>query len=450
MFDLSLAFARVGAFLCIGASFVLPWLRVPVNLYSADNGVYHLIYQEPITTLAFRAVVLLLVVFGGWIAFRSRSYQRKSKALVAIGGLILVALVVFYPAITIQRCSAVTAHAAWLEDQNESLILPPGDTYTGQEYTYQPGEPELDIKQVLPRSFEVIPSPPDTILGAVRLANLSKLVMWLGYTPDFCEFVGKGWFCGVFGAALLAISFMRARDQEGTTEPEVNYMYRSGLFLFIGASMACLICLIPVIMAGRELGQSRTAAEKGEFTDSLHHLELAQVWVPILSYQTDLLYQTGWLKDKLNRPSPEKGLMQAVRLEEEGSPARADEIYSDLLAPDIPDPVRQEAFRAELRLAINDFNSDLLSSAGRRLNRLIGIDPSCVKVNYALQLWHIRYRQKSALEDDVARFQALYKCFGSLEKSPLLALAHRRLADLEFDYGDTARLNEEMQEAVTP
>lgn len=450
MFGLSLALARLGAFLFIGASFLLPWFRVPVELYAVKNGSYDVAYQQPITTLVFRAVVLILLVFGGWIAFRSKSYQVKSKALVTTGCLVLIALVGFYPAITVQRCPAVVAHAAWLNMQNESLILPPGDTYTGQEYTYEPGEPEVQIKQVLPRAFAVIPTPSITSLGGVRLAHLAKLVMWLGYTPDFCQFIGKGWFCGIFGAVLLAASFMRVRDRKDESKPEVNFAYSSGLFLLIGASVACVICLIPIIMAGRELGLSRAAAAQGQFADSLHHLSAAEIWAPILSYQTDMLYQTGWLKDKLNTPSPERGLMQAMKLEVEGAADRAEEIYSELLAPSIPDAVRQEAFRAELRMAIDDFNSGLVASAGQRLNRLISIDPICVKANYALQLWHSRNKQKDALEDDVARFQAIYKSFQSLEKSPLLALAHRRLADVEFDYGDTARLNEEMREAVTP
>jgi hypothetical protein len=203
-------------------------------------------------------------------------------------------------------------------------------------------------------------------------------------------------------------------------------------------------------MAGRELDSSHTAVAQGNYEGSLHHLKLAEIWLPILGFQTDLLYQVGWLKEKLNTGSPETSLMQALRLEEEGSSVRAEEIYTELLAPGVPDPVRQEAFRAQLRMAIADFNSGLLSTAGTRLKKLIVLDPTSVKVNYALQLWHIRNKQKAALEDDVARFQAIYKCFGSLEKSPLLALAHRRLADLEFDYGDTAKLTEEMREAVTP
>lgn len=450
MLSLALRFARLGAVLFIGASFLLPWLRIPVDLHSAKGGVYNLVYQEPVTTLIFRAIVMMLLALDGFVAFCSKSYRGKSKVLAITSCLIMIALVVFYPAVTIQRCPAFVAHAAWLETQNESLILPPGDTFTSQEYTYQPGEPEVDIKQVLPRAFAVIPTSTITSLNGVRLANLARIAMWLGYTPEFCQFVGKGWFCGIFGAALLAISFMRGRDREGEFEPEVNHIYSLVLLLLIGVSVSCLVCLIPIMIAGRQLDLSRTAAVQGEFDSSLRHLNVAQMWLPILSYQTDLLYQAGWLKEKLDTPSPETSLMQAIRLEEDGSSPRAEEVYSKLLAPSFPDPVRQEAFRAELRMAITDFNSDLLSNAGLRLNQLIAIDPTCVKANYALQLWHIRNKQKDALEDDVARFEAIYKCFGSLEKSPLLALAHRRLADLEFYYHDTARLIKEMREAVTP
>jgi hypothetical protein len=449
MLSLAITFARLAAFLFIAAGFVLPWFRVPIDLHIGKNGAYDLTYQERITTLVFQALLIMFLVVGVWMASRRESNQAKSKVLVTTSCLVLVGLVVFYPAITIQRCPRSVAHAAWLEMQNESLILPAGDTFTGQEYVYQPGEPEVDIKQVLPQAFAVVPTPSITSFYGVRLASLARLVMWLGYTPEFCQFIGKGWFSAIFGAALLGLSFTRVRDRREEFE-RTNDVYSSGLLLLISGSVSVLICLIPVVMAGRELDSSHTAVAQGNYEGSLHHLKLAEIWLPILGFQTDLLYQVGWLKEKLNTGSPETSLMQALRLEEEGSSVRAEEIYTELLAPGVPDPVRQEAFRAQLRMAIADFNSGLLSTAGTRLKKLIVLDPTSVKVNYALQLWHIRNKQKAALEDDVARFQAIYKCFGSLEKSPLLALAHRRLADLEFDYGDTAKLTEEMREAVTP
>jgi hypothetical protein len=450
MFSLAISLARLGGFLLIAFSLVVPWLRVPIGLSAAKDGVYTVINGEPVTTSCFRLATVALLLVGSWVAFRRRASGTGGKALVITGCLQLIAVVILYPAITVQRCPQIVSHAAWLEMQNESLILPPGDTFTSQEYIYQPGQPEVDVKQVLPRSFAVIPIPAVTSLTDIRLANLARLVMWLGYTPDFCQFIGKGWFCAIAGAMLLAVTFFRSRDRNSEFAPEPNFVYGSMLFLLGGSLVAGLVCLIPILMAGREFDASRGAAERGDFERSLHHIGIAEAWLPIVSYQTDVLYQTGWLELKLNEKSPESDLAFALNLEEEGASERGAAAYAALLEPNTPQPVRAEAYRAELRLAIAEFNSNLSSAADRRLTQLSAIDPTCVKANYALQLWHARIRNKQGLEDDVARFQAIYKSFQSLEKGPLLALAHRRLADLEFDYDDKARLNDEMREAVTP
>ena len=67
-----------------------------------------------------------------------------------------------------------------------------------------------------------------------------------------------------------------------------------------------------------------------------------------------------------------------------------------------------------------------------------------------MQLAHLREFRKTQLEQDVAKFETIYECFESPEKSPLVAAAHRRLADLEFDYHDLTKLGDEMRAAVTP
>ncbi len=103
-----------------------------------------------------------------------------------------------------------------------------------------------------------------------------------------------------------------------------------------------------------------------------------------------------------------------------------------------------------LRLAIKDFNSGLIGRAAAVLEHLTAIDPSSVKADYAMQLVHLREFRKTQLEQDVAKFETIYECFESPEKSPLVAAAHRRLADLEFDYHDLPKIGDEMRAAVTP
>jgi hypothetical protein len=203
-------------------------------------------------------------------------------------------------------------------------------------------------------------------------------------------------------------------------------------------------------MAGRELAEARTAVANGRFSESLHHLDLAEACVPILAYNTDEVYQRGWLDRKLGFNSPAAQLVSAIREEEEGFNSRATQHYAELLGPDRPGPVRDEAFRGALRLAIRDFNAGLLDRAASRLTQLTSIDPSSIKASYALQLADLRSSRKDRLEREVAKFEAVYKCFASLEKSALLASAHRRIAELDYDFRDTGKLGDEMRAAIKP
>jgi hypothetical protein len=65
-------------------------------------------------------------------------------------------------------------------------------------------------------------------------------------------------------------------------------------------------------------------------------------------------------------------------------------------------------------------------------------------------LTYLQTFKKEELEREVARFAALYGCFQSLEKSGLVASAHRRMAELDFDSRDILKLGDEMHAAIKP
>jgi hypothetical protein len=352
-----------------------------------------------------------------------------------------------YPALTIQRCAAVSAHAEWLQAQNASLI---SEAVTAQEYDYQSGEPLLNVAQVIPASFGALPVPSVTSFWDVHLSKLDEVLMWLGLSPGFCQFASLGWFCAMFGSFLLAVSFLRIQE-EGSAHPKGRKAAFSIVPLFTAGTLLLLtLVMAPVVMAGRELAEARTAVANGSFSESLHHLDLAEAWLPILAYNTDEVYQRGWLDGKLGSNSFAAQLVSAIREEEEGFNARATRHYAELLDPDRPEPVRDEAFRGAMRLAINDFNAGLLDRAASELTQLTSIDPSSIKANYALQLADLRSSHKERLECDLAKFEAVYKCFESLEKGALLASAHRRMAELDYDFRDTANVGDEMRAAIKP
>jgi hypothetical protein len=175
-----------------------------------------------------------------------------------------------------------------------------------------------------------------------------------------------------------------------------------------------------------------------------------EVWVPVLAYNTEVVFQRGWLDRKMRFSSGAAQLYSAIREEQEHFDSRAAAHYTDVLDGKPEGPIRDEAYRGALRMAVKDLNAGLMGRAADRLGQLQAIDPSCVKANYALQLAYLRTFRKEELEREVARFEAVYGCFQGLEKSGLIASAHRRTAELDFDFRDTTRLGDEMRAAIKP
>lgn len=444
--------ARVIAYVLLAVSLFFPWLRVPVGFREPPTVVPAVIFAEPVSTVIFKAYVLAVVLVFGWLAYRQRrsGLSPATSPMAAGGTLLLITLAIAYPSLTMQRCAAVSAHAGWLQAQNYSMIEPDGDSFNAQEYFYQAQQPEVEVREVLPRSFSALPSPLIYSFSDLRLSKLEEVIDWLGLSESFCQFIRRGWFCAVFGSFLLAVSFIRTRDSRSSERLAVEKGHSIRPFAVLGALIVCALCLAPVVIAGRELAWAQSATLDGNFKLALGHIEAAQVWMPVFAYDTDLICQRGWLEEKLMVDSPTAQVSRAIREEEEGFNLRAARHYADLLDRLEPGPARDEAFRGALRLALKDFNSGLIDRATLRLEQLVQIDPTCVKAYYALQLADLRSCQKERLESDTANFEALYNCFQSLEKASLIASAHRRVAELEFKYRDISRLGDELRAAIKP
>jgi tetratricopeptide (TPR) repeat protein len=453
MLFLLLGVSRVTAFALLLLSLFIPWFRVPISVRENLDGACQVVFSEPASTIAFKIFVLVVLLSTGWLGYRrKRSGSTKWANPIIMNGCILLAVLgIAYPAFTMQRCAEVSAHAGWLQAQNYSLILPFGDAYRAQEYAQEPGQPLTNVAEVLPRAFEALPTP--AVINSfldLRLSKLEEILMWLGFSPSFCQFIYRGWFCGIFGAFLLSVSFMRMGGEENAASVKVRLLPSAPLILVCATFLLSTVCLIPVVMAGRELSRARTAVAEGRLSESLHHLDLMQAWLPVLAYNTDVVYQRGWLERKLGFNSEAAQLYSAMREEEEDFDSRAAQHYSEAIHRKADGPVGDEAYRGALRLAVKDFNAGLIDRAAERLGQLEAIDPTCIKANYALQLTYLQTFRKEELEREVARFVALYGCFQSLEKSGLVASAHRRMAELDFDSRDILKLGDEMRAAIKP
>ena len=203
-------------------------------------------------------------------------------------------------------------------------------------------------------------------------------------------------------------------------------------------------------MASHELSSAQTCSLDGSFDQALQHLALAEGWMPALAYGSDMLFQSGWLEHNLGRDTPQARLAGAIQEEERGFYERASSQYFALLNANPTGPVADEAFRGALRIAIKDFNSARFDRARGNLLRLAAFRPASLKVSYGLQLVDLRDLRKDDLECEVSKFTVIYNCLQNLKRFAVFGQAHRRLADLEYDYRDMDRLGEEMRLAIKP
>jgi len=371
--QLALKIARTIALVLLALSLLWPWLRVPIDLHEEVGGKYAMVFAEPHHDILFKGLIVVVLLVVSCLVYRQRCLGITPKVSpVAIGGwILLLTTAILYPALTMQRCAAVSAHASWLQAQNYSLIEPDGDSFNAQEYFYQAWQPEVDVKEVLPRSFSAMPVPFVYSFSDLHLAKLEELAAWLGLSPAFCEFVRRGWFCGLFGSFLLAVFFTRTKSyMEVPTQGKDGRSCPVWLLALAGALAMYVLCLMPIVMAGRELSWAHSATLRGKFSQALEHLDTAQVWLPIFAYDTSSICQRGWLERKLGVSSPLTKVFSAICEEEEGFSARAAEDYAFLLKTLEPGPARSEAFRGALRLALKDINSGMTDRSADRQHDL--------------------------------------------------------------------------------
>jgi hypothetical protein len=440
---LLLRYLRWLAALLLLASLVLPWFHVPVGVRQVAPETFEAIIREPITTPVFKWIVISAIGMAVAVSrVRQAGHRLDRAAPLAVCGIVLcLLLLVLFPALTTQRCPGITAHAAWLQAQHDNLTFLGGDAYNAQEYNFLPGQLQTNINE-LPNFFVAIPNPPQS-LGEFSLAKLPDIIMWLGFTPAFCQFASSGWFCGLFGSALLMLSFLR-EERVGWQPPQ-----RVAVLILTAPALG-VICLAPVAVAGYALAAARDQAALGDYRGALVELGRAEFWLPVLAYETDVIYQRGWLEAKCGRDTPAARFVDARRKESQNFGEVAEREYEKLLAPDTPHPVRSEAFRGLLRLAIEDFNSGLTDRACERFSNLAAADPSSLTVLYGLQMADLRRDRLAALRRDLAQFTAVYRVFQSPEVGAILSLGHHHVAELAFDHHDPAMVDEQSPLLTAP
>lgn len=449
---LILRVSRWLAYSLLLASLVFSWFRVPNGLREISHGVYQPTFEQPGITNVFKLLVVVSLLIAAVAGFRRVRLQTGGFHLpmTLAGAFLLILIGLVFPSYVAQRSASVSAHAAWLSLESATLIDSTGDTFTAAEYAYRPNQPVTEIVEVLPRAFTAVPTPAGENFFGLHLTRFNDILGWLGYTDAYCDFAQRGWFLAMAGSLLLILTHLRLRGEKQVRSHETLQIYRAiAIFPAVALGVSAL-CLLPVVMASHELSSAQTNVLNGNLDQALQHLTLVRRWMPAVGYGSDMLFQSGWLEHNLGRDTPQARLANAIQEEERGFYERASTQYFALLNENPTGPVADEAFRGALRVATKDFNSARFDRARQSLVKLAALRPASLKVSYALQLADHRQLRKDDLECEVSKFLVIYNCLQNLKRYAVFSQAHRRLADLEYDYHDMGRLGDEMRLAIQP
>jgi hypothetical protein len=234
-----------------------------------------------------------------------------------------------------------------------------------------------------PRHIAVAPLPTWSAWD-VGLDKLDDLLIWLGYSNVFCQFVRAGWFHGVIGSCLLVLVTLLRSGQLDLKRTGYATVYLASLMV-IGA----VVALNGPFRVKAQLNFAAQAMSRGDYRQSLNHLNACADLFPCLSQDTNYISQRALLEHELKWKSDHARLFQAVQDESLGRYERAFVTWRRLC--DSSDKsIRREALRAVLRFAVQDYNSQRIGLARQRFEFVLYRQPGNVKAIYFLQTLAIR------------------------------------------------------------
>ncbi len=408
----------LGYVLLFGAAF-LPWFRVPGS--RMIDGVATIVGVEPHLAIAFKVLCVLAILAAGLTRHITRSRVHVARLIT----LLLVALF-FFPYLLMVWSPRVAAQAGWLQTQHESMSWLGGDIYGEQEIKDVDFKNHVEVADAeMPVAAFHLPSwSPSTM----QWSRLPELVEWLGFSNRFCQFVNKGWFVALAGAAFALVPLCRGargfRFHIGET------IAKTGM---VSLSVGTLAALTPLFATGFLITFAREAAQRGEPAASLQWLQRAAHLLPAIQQDTEFLAQQGLLENRLGIPTRTAALHRARQLDHQGFSTQARHEFDAILAAVPPDSaLHRETVSALLRSSIRALNSGQAEAAVATLDCVLAHDPCNVKALYTLQLACLRASQFERVPVLVARMDAVYRYFSTKTKTPVIASAYENGALAEY------------------
>ncbi len=369
----------------IAFAVIEPWFSVPLAPPQGVLCAADMIDQQPHFTVWFQAVVAV-----GGIAM-AVLWMRKFRWTTV--GTVIACLLVWvpltYPYFVVSRSPEISADAAWLQSQHDNLTWLGGDIFANAEYANKGWKSKTYLIDT-PRQLAVIKLP-SWSPWEFGLHRCEDLLLWLGYSNTYCQFVKRGWVMAILGGALLLLVSLQ---DNGTL-----MYHRAGLALAIFTTAAGLAAVAGWSLPFQASQNIRAAAKlcsQGKYDLAQQRLEAAVDALPVLAQDTNYLSQRGVLDQRQGIDSEYATLRSARALETSGRYEQAYTILRRLVRSESA-AIRREALRGVMRHGIQDYNCARFELSAHRFRTVLRHQPCNVKIIYLLQLQGIRESRLSSV-----------------------------------------------------
>lgn len=360
------------------------------------------------------------------------SKKRRVSFFMAVN-VLAVLVCLYFPTFIGQRDVKLIGDAAWLQQQHDNMTWLGGDVYRAHsERSLGWGQ---GVNAQDPPARLAVYRAPD---GALGIEQLDDWVWWLGYGPSFTQFVSKGWFFSVSGSLLLflcAISYSWRKDM-GMTRLLIR---RQFIVLCVLVMAYSTVSSFPVFQANRKLKEARYALSTGDYQKAYRYVNSACFALPTLKCDTGIIYQLGYLELTLaKKSSGYSELYHVYEYENGGYYHRARKIIEDMTShfDKYPVEIQRELMRQQLRVSINEINSNRELLALQRLDKILAVYPASVQALLHSQLIYLKNGNLEALRSVNRKLLSVYKKYQSKNKRGVISLSYLMLAQAELERGN--------------
>jgi len=354
------------------------WFDIPVPMGDEALHFDEISRQSPECQRTFQ-----LLIATGLIGFIiARMVQRRWTLLASLIACTMISMTLAFPYFVMLGEPVLAADATNLQLNHDNLTWLGGDINSAAESGQMAWKSKVYWVD-LPRQIAVAPLPTWSAWD-VGLNKIEDLLIWVGFSNVFCQFVRPGWFFALLGSFILAVVTVISSGRLKLRQAGYAICYLS-LIIVIGVAVA----LSGPFRVKSHLHDASTAMSDGDNQRALTQLQTCSELFPVLTQDTYYIAQRALIEHRLALGSDYARLFHASRDETIGRYDRSFAMWKSLCDSN-DEAIQREALRAVLRFAIQDYNSQRISLARKRLEFVLHRQPGNVKAIYLMQILGIR------------------------------------------------------------